>query len=92
MCYGCWEEVGKPLPTDAARACLPLLEALEDESCTGGNLHIVTDDFNTDDDCLTWCRDNSEFTPVEQAVFDAFMPLSPEQRTAALALRDGFVT
>lgn len=90
MCEGCWEDYGAEKPGAAARAALEPLMALEEQCLVGGNLHIVTDDYNVEDDNLKWCKDNSDLTPVEQAVYDALMPLSEAQRAAALALRDGY--
>lgn len=58
MCYGCWEKAGKPqMDTPLVRAAADAVAALYDhEDCgAGGNLHIVTDDWNVDDDSLAFC-------------------------------------
>ena len=59
MCYGCWEEAGKPTnDTPAVRAAAATVTALyEHPNCiVGGNLHIVTDDWNLEDSNLEFCR------------------------------------
>ncbi len=59
MCYGCWEEAGKPTTdTPAVRHAAKMVEQLyEHPNCiVGGNLHIVTDDWNIEDSNLEFCR------------------------------------
>lgn len=61
MCSGCWEQGGSPtLDTPEVRAAAVAVEALYEHEtglgCVGGALHIVTDDFNVDDDDLECCR------------------------------------
>lgn len=58
MCYGCWTEAGKPtLNTPSVRAAAELVAKLyEHPNCaSGGNLHIVTDDWNLEDSNLAFC-------------------------------------
>lgn len=58
MCYGCWEEYGKPsivneLTLTAARA----IDEVYSYSLSGGACHIVTDDWNLEDSSIQWCLD-----------------------------------
>lgn len=58
MCYGCWEEAGKPvIDTPEVHAAAALVHELyEHPRCgVGGNLHIVTDDWNLEDGSLAFC-------------------------------------
>ncbi len=56
MCYGCWTEEGSPqIDTPAVRAAAASVAAVYEHSCVGGNLHIVLDDWNLEDDNLKFC-------------------------------------
>lgn len=56
MCYGCWDKAGKPIiDTPAVRAAGAAALAVYEHHCAGGNLHIVLDDWNIEDDNLTFC-------------------------------------
>ena len=56
MCFGCYEEFGKPtiINNRTERAAF-LIEKVYEYSLVGGNCHIVTDDWNIDDDSIFWC-------------------------------------
>jgi hypothetical protein len=57
MCYGCWEDEGKPvIDTPAVRAATASVALVYEHSCVGGNLHIVLDDWNLDDGNLAFCE------------------------------------
>lgn len=57
MCCGCWQEAGAPqIDTSTVREALQLVEAVYKHSCVGGNLHIVLDDNNIEDDNLDFCQ------------------------------------
>lgn len=56
MCYGCWEEYGKPvIDTPAVREAANSVAEVYAYACTGGNLHIVLDDWNLEDGSLQFC-------------------------------------
>lgn len=58
MCYGCYEEYGKPeLVTPEIRRASELCRQLYEFSCVGGNCHIVTDDWNLEDHHIAFCVD-----------------------------------
>lgn len=91
MCRSCWNELGRPTSEDPAviRAA-EAIAALYDETFSGGALHIVTDDWNLEDDTLQWCHDSHPLTPVEKAAYEALLPLSVGDRGAALAKFEGW--
>lgn len=121
MCYGCWEEAGKPQIDNArVRAAVPLIQAVYEHCPVGGNLHIVLDDWNLEDGNLEFCSqtidgagvmplgenpadfhvryndekranpDPPEQLAAERACCDAFMAMTEDERSSALALCDGF--
>lgn len=107
MCMSCWAELGEPaIDTPAVRAAIALVDEVYEFSCVGGNLHIVIDDFNIDDDNLEFCAKQiadvragrpSTFADVapeqlcaEEACLAALWPMSIDERASVLALRDEF--
>ncbi|SRR5581483_441698 len=57
MCYGCWEDYGKPIiDTEAVSAAAAAVADVYEYACTGGNLHIVLDDWNVEDSDLDFCN------------------------------------
>lgn len=105
MCYSCWEDEGKPqIDTPAVRQAALAVERLHDHpaGCAGGAMHVVTDDWNIDDDSVGFCRDHigryerehphraDGLTALEQACYDAFAALTVAERSSALALDHGF--
>lgn len=56
MCYGCWEERGKPQDdSPEVKIVADLIRKVYECSIVGGNLHIVIDDWNLDDASLQFC-------------------------------------
>ena len=75
MCYGCWCEADNPvIDTPAVRAAAEAVQALyEHPDCgAGGNLHIVTDDWNCEDESLAFC-----LKQIENKGWKDDRPLSP---------------
>jgi len=97
MCCGCWNDDGAPqIDNERVRAVQPLIEAVYNFSCAGGNLHIALDDNNLDDGNLEFCsrRIDGASDPVDQlaaerACCDALMTMTYEERVSALGLWDG---
>lgn len=91
MCIGCWQEYGSPrLSTPDVKSAAEKVDAVYEESAVGGNLHIVIDDWNIEDDALDWCRENTEMTTAEIACYEALRPISYARRASALAMHAGF--
>lgn len=99
MCYGCWEEAGRPAIVNGRTvAALPLIEAVYAESEVGGALHIVLDDWNLEDDDVAWCASDEcasgqgrPFTDAEGRCTAAFVAMTEPERASALALYEGFI-
>ena len=108
MCRGCWEEYGSPeIKTEATRAAAKLAERVYEFSCVGGNLHIVLDDWNIEDENIAWCRErinrirsgtieqyddtDPQQLEAEDACLKALEPMTLEERASALAIWDQFV-
>jgi hypothetical protein len=89
MCEGCYRDYGSPKPDDAARAVVPLIDAVYDDGGVGGGLHVVVDDWNLEDEHLIWCLGQG-LSEDERQCAEALLALSLEQRAAALAIYDGF--
>ena len=94
MCLGCYEEYDSPNErcalTDYA---VSLIREVYRHNAVGGNLHVVLDDWNIDDDVLE--RAPSYFSdsvlPVERECLAVLQGMTLEQRATALAIHDGFL-
>lgn len=100
MCYGCWEEAGKPeIDTPAVRLAARRVESLRQRSEVGGHLHIVVDDWNLEDSHMDFCRKkisanrlttDSRLHQAEVRCLESFADLTETERCSALALSEGF--
>lgn len=60
MCCGCWEEAGRPWSTSwITRHVARLVDRLYEDHETGGPLHVLTDDWNTDASTVWYCLKSS---------------------------------
>lgn len=84
MCYGCWEEAGKPvIDTPAVRAAAQAAAEVYEHACTGGNLHIVLDDWNIEDSNLEFCSqciDGAGVMPLGGSTFAAHLRYNEEKQ------------
>jgi hypothetical protein len=84
MCYGCWEEAGKPvIDTPAVRAAAAAVEEVYQHNCMGGNLHIVLDDWNIEDGNLEFCNqciNGAGVMPLEGSTFPAHLRYNDQKR------------
>jgi hypothetical protein len=63
MCYGCWEEQGKPeIDTPAVREAAAAVRRVYDlpGGGVGGYGHIVFDDWNIEDGNIDYCLKSAE--------------------------------
>lgn len=95
MCQGCYaEEYGAPstLPANADEV-LALVRAVYDapDGGTGGNLHIVLDDWNLEDSSIRWCLEREGLTDAERACGEALLAMTESERAAVLAVADGYL-
>lgn len=104
MCYGCYEEAGKPaIVNDKTKKAAELIKDLyEQDGCgVGGYAHIVTDDWNLEDGNIDWCITEAEKGEYEhiseegrQACINTLKclkELTEDERYSALALVDNFI-
>lgn len=103
MCYGCYEEAGEPaIINEATQAAAALVARVYEFSMSGGNAHIVVDDWNLEDSDIRWCLDTAlvenvhkasdEQLAAERACLEALLALNPDERASAMALHDGFIS
>lgn len=94
MCYECWEGAGRPvIDTPHVRAAVSATNALYDAHLSGGGMHIVTDDWNCDDESVAFCGrwiDENNGDDLERACHAAFSLLTESERYSALAIANGF--
>ena len=102
MCRGCWEEAGKPaMVTPAIFAAVASVKRVFDLHCMGGNLHIVIDDWNLEDDHLAFCRSavsrglrgdwpDLPLLASEMDCLNHLEPMSEQERASVLARYSGF--
>ena len=100
MCSSCWKEAGSPaIVNERTLAAAFLVNALErmPDGGVGGHLHIVTDDWNLEDEHLSFCEANIDsgehpYPPeqerLERQIIAAFLAMSEDERYSAMALAD----
>lgn len=107
MCYGCWEECGRPaIVNSRVREAVDLIERVYDYSGVGGNLHVVLSDWNLEDEHVEMCirriagafkdgdrygREGTEALDVEMACAQLLKNMSEAERASALALHEQFI-
>jgi len=87
MCYGCYEEAGKPLPNETAKALGRRLREIDEF----GGCHIVVSDWNLDDEDIDYCMYHEETTDAERKILAELKELPASQRYAAMAVADDYV-
>lgn len=100
MCISCWRELGEPkIVTELTKAASRMIGKVYEYSISGGNCHIVIDDFNLEnkhiDFCLEQVKNNeNKYTQkqlvIEKQLLDTLRTMSLEERASALALYEGF--
>lgn len=61
MCVDCWDYYARPvIDTPAVRAAAAAVDAVYVHHSTGGNLHVVLDDWNIEDVHLAACLEQIE--------------------------------
>jgi hypothetical protein len=106
MCYGCYvDEFGSPtIVNEATKRVAELCRQLYEISAVGGNCHIVTDDWNLEDENIRFCLDYWERAggwqdevldpkrrAIEKELLDLMIPMSEAERASALGIWEGFV-
>lgn len=99
MCTSCWETEGRhSLVNDKTRAAAALIAELYERHTVGGYLHIVTDDYNIEQDSIDWCMGSSgrgcfgrPMDDVERRCGEALQDMTDEERGSAIAIWEGWV-
>lgn len=102
MCYGCYEELGKPkVKTEKVLAVVSLIEYIYSYSDTGGNAHVILDDWNLEDEYIMRCIDvalveniyesSKTQLEIEKQCLEKFLSLSMDERASALAIFEGYL-
>lgn len=90
MCYGCYEEYGKPrVITKTTGYLVECIRNVYNEDEQGGNCHHILDDWNLEDDHLNIAY--AELTPAEATLVGAMRGVSEDERATALALYEGWI-
>ncbi len=100
MCYGCWEENGKPMiDTPDVRKAAAMIKGIYEYNCMGSNLHVVIDDCNYEDyfinSCMNGLNENvfgatPEQLAIERECLILLKRLSIKERASAIALAEGY--
>lgn len=109
MCFGCYEDYGSPaIVSDTTKRAAALCERVYEQSCVGGRLHIVLDDWNLEDGSLQFCMGDiekgeageseygdpidPETLAIERECCEALMAMTLEERASALAIQWGYIS
>lgn len=102
MCLDCYKTYGSPVVRTAkTRDAVQAVRDLEYRHCTGGYMHLVTDDFNVEDHVLDSCLEYIEadalggeeptMRRLSRDVYDLLRPMSVAERATVLAIVGGFI-
>jgi hypothetical protein len=103
MCYGCYEEAGRPaIITPTTQGMAELIQRLYDmpDGCVGGHAHIVLDDWNLEDGDIDYCLEvakenkhgyDPEQVSLEITILTHLKRMTEDERYSSLALVDGFI-
>lgn len=88
MCLACYQELGPGNLTDRAREAAKLLALLDEY----GAAHIVVEDWNLRDGDIEFCLNRDHCTPEDETALLALLALPFDERVAAMALAEEFIT
>lgn len=94
MCQGCWTDYGRPaIDNERVRRAVAAVDALYEWHGAGGGMHIVTDDWNVEDDSVAFCRERiqRDGDERERQCLEAVALLTVDERASALAMKWGMV-
>lgn len=97
MCTSCYEDYGSPkIINDKTIRAADLVEDLYEFAGAGGNCHIVTDDWNLEDEHIQWCltkglannvvEHTADQIAVERELLELLASMSLPERASALAI------
>ncbi len=98
MCYECYtREYGKPgIVNGVTIAAARAIDNVYHCDASGGDAHIVIDDWNLDDGNIRWCIEHADHEDDETreaalACLHMLLRLTVEERASALAISEGFI-
>jgi hypothetical protein len=101
MCHDCYKEYGTPkIINTSTKRVVKLIRRLYVTHSTGAALHIVTDDWNLEDDhiiyCLTYLLDNAQYYTskdfkLQKRLLTLLKRMTIEERASALAIVDEYI-
>lgn len=98
MCRVCYENYGSPrIVNSRTLEAAANIKRVFEQSAVGGNLHIVVDDWNLDDDNLQYGIRNAKDDPdkekgeVELACAELLMSMPMDERASAMAISEGWL-
>lgn len=90
MCYGCYRRHGAPkIDSLRIRKVAKLVDDLYEYEISGGNLHVVVDDFNIEDRHLDFCS-TQPCDALETEIIGEMRRLTVRERASALGIQNGF--
>lgn len=94
MCMGCWHNMGAPKIDNAkVQRVAALVATLYATHPVGGRWHIVTDDWNLEDEHVQSCAeaaDGEMSSPVDGELGPLLASMTEDERGSALALWEGW--
>jgi hypothetical protein len=103
MCYDCWKNKynAPKIINENVKKTIDLIQEIYKTESTGGDCHIVLDDFNIENDHIQWCIDwinrneipeiGPEVKAIELECMNLMLTMSIDERAIALALADGYI-
>lgn len=92
MCINCWKAYGShKIKNSKVEHLISAIENVLGYNLAGGNLHIVIDDWNIEDEYIQWCADNAipqeenhEQRIAEEECAQLFLSCTLPERSSAL--------
>lgn len=81
------ENEATPVIDDKIRATALLIR----ETDPYGNLHVIVDDLNVEDDHIAMCRDHNKLSAQEEELMQLFDGMSENDRLCAIGLAEGML-
>lgn len=102
MCEGCYRKFGSPkIINDKTLIAAALIGSVYSYSLVGGNLHIVLDDWNVEDESIQWCLSNSILNnsheasvidlQTEKLLAEYLLTMTESERASSLAIVFGMI-
>lgn len=101
MCESCWHQEGAPKINHPRNADVKrMFKTIYEHNEVGGNLHIVLDDMNVEDEHIQYCVDEAipenyhklspEVNAIEKELGELLLTMTEQERYSALAYAEGW--